>query len=50
MGLMYQDLDKPQAAINCFFESLERNILMYQSDGLKVDNSLSVFVSKIVGR
>jgi len=36
MALMYQDLEKPQAAINCLFESLERNSLIYNTESLKV--------------
>lgn len=36
LALMYQDMEKSQAAINCLFEALDRNILMYQSDSVKV--------------
>mgnify|MGYP001950386390 CR=1 FL=1 len=39
LALMYQDADKQQSAINCLFEALERNSLMYGAESIKVANS-----------
>lgn len=36
LALMYQDVDKQQLAINCLFEGLERNILMFGAESFKV--------------
>jgi len=39
LALMYQDIEKQQPAINCLFEALERNVLMYGAESFKVANS-----------
>jgi hypothetical protein len=36
LALMFQDADKQQSAINCLFEALERNYLMYGLESFKV--------------